>query len=131
MAIAEFDTALVGAWNADLTYTEGPRRGERERLRWTFLPDGVFVGTDGAGGELAPAVGEWTAGGDRFSFWLDAVRNDSAGRPTTIVHGYGEGMLAANGRSLTASGGSEVYSGSGEMVVANRADVRATRIAAA
>ena len=131
MTIARIDTALVGAWDADLTLTEGPRRGEHERLRWRFLPDGVVVGTDPEGGDLPPAVGEWTAGGDRFFFWLNAVRNDSTGRPTIVVYGHGEGRLAADGHTLTVSGGSEVYGGGGELLEANRAEVRATRITAA
>ena len=40
MTTAEIDTALVGVWQAHLTFTKGPRRGEQERLRWTFLPEG-------------------------------------------------------------------------------------------
>jgi hypothetical protein len=94
MTIARIDTALVGAWEPGLTFTEGRRRGERERLRWTFLPDGVIVGTDPERGVLPPAVGEWAAGGDRFSFWLNAVRNDGAGPPTTIVYGHARGRRA-------------------------------------
>jgi hypothetical protein len=131
MTIAKIDTALVGAWDADLTLIEGPSRGEHERLRWTFLPEGVVVGTDPEGRELPPAVDEWTASGDRFSFWLNSVRNDSTGRPTAFVYGHGEGTLAADGRTLTVSGGSEVYGGSGELLEANRAEVRATRITSA
>jgi hypothetical protein len=68
--------------------------------------------------------------GDRFAFWLNAVRNDPAGRPTTVVYGHGEGTLAADGQTLTVTGGSEVYSASGELLAANRADVQATRIEA-
>jgi hypothetical protein len=128
MRTAEIKSALIGAWDAHLTLTDGPRPGERERLRWTFLPAGLIVGTDAENGQLPPAIGEWTAEGDRFAFWLNAVRNDPAGRPTTIVHGHGEGTLAADGQALTVTGGSEVYGGSGELLATNCADVKATRI---
>jgi hypothetical protein len=131
MTTAEIDTTLVGAWHAHLTFTEGPRQGEHERLRWTFLPDGLLVGTDAENGQLPPAVGEWTAEGDRFSYWLNAVRNDPDGRPRTVVHGHAEGTLAADGQTLTVSGGSEIYGGSGELLATNRADAHATRIEAA
>jgi|SRR6516165_2233469 hypothetical protein len=130
MTTAEIDTALVGVWQAHLTFTEGPRRGEHERLRWTFLREGLIVGTDAENGQLPPAVGEWTAEGGRFSYWLNAVRSDSAGRPTTVVYGHAEGTLAADAQTLTVSGGSEVYGGSGELLATNRADAHATRVKA-
>jgi len=130
MTTAEIDTALVGAWDVHLTFTEGPQLGQHERLRWTFLPDGVIIGTDAENGQLPPAVGEWTAEGDHFSYWLNAVRNDLAGRPTTVVHGHAEGSLAADGQTLTVTGGSEVYGGDGQLLATNRADVHATRIQA-
>jgi hypothetical protein len=127
MAAAE-DTALVGTWDAQLTFTEGPRQGEHERLRWTFLRDGVIVGTDAEGGQLPPAVGEWAADGDAFSYWLNAVRNDAAGRPTTVVYGHAEGTVAADGHALTVSGGSEIYDRRGNLLATNRAEAHATRI---
>jgi hypothetical protein len=130
MTTAEIKSALIGAWDAHLTLTGGPRPGERERLRWAFLPAGLMIGTDAENGQLPPAIGEWTVEGDRFAFWLNAVRNDPAGRPTTVVYGHGEGTLAADGQTLTVTGGSEVYGASGELLAANRADVRATRIEA-
>jgi hypothetical protein len=128
MTTAEIDTELVGVWQARLTFTEGPRQGEQERLRWTFLPEGMIVGTDAENGQLPPAVGEWTAEGDRFSYWLNAVRNDSSGRPTTIVYGHADGTLAADGKTLAATGGSEVYGGSGELLATNCAEAQATRL---
>jgi hypothetical protein len=130
MTTAEIKSALVGAWDAHLTMTEGPRPGDRERLRWTFLPAGLIVGTDAENGQLPPAIGEWAAEGDRFAFWLNAVQNDPAGRPTSIVYGHGKGTLAADGQTLTVTGGSEVYSGVGELLERNRAEVQATRIEA-
>jgi hypothetical protein len=78
MTTAEIESALVGAWDAHLTLTAGPRPGERERLRWTFLPAGLIIGTGAENGQLPPAIGEWTADGDRFAFWLNAVRNGRA-----------------------------------------------------
>ena len=131
MTTYEITRSLVGAWDAHLTLTEGPRPGDRERLRWTFLAAGLIVGTDADNGQLPPAIGKWTAEGDRFAFWLNAVRNDPDGRPTTVVYGHGEGTLEAGRQTLTVTGGSEVYSGSGELLEANRADVQATRIEAA
>jgi hypothetical protein len=128
MTTAEIETTLVGAWRAHLTFTGGPRRGEHERLYWTFLADGLIVGSDAENGQLPPAIGEWTAEGDHFSYRLNAVRNDSDGRPTTVVYGHAEGTLAADGQTLTASGGSEVYGGSGELLAINRAEAQATRI---
>ena len=131
MTTAEIDNALVGAWHAHLTFTEGPRHGEHERLRLTFLPDGVIVGTDAENGQLPAGIGEWTAEGDRFSYWLNAVLNEPAGRPTTVHYAHGQGALAADGQAFTVSGGSEVYGGSGELLATNRADADATRIEAA
>jgi hypothetical protein len=127
MATAKVDSALVGAWDAHLTFTEGPRRGEHERLRWTFLPEGVIVGTDAEGGDLPPAVGEWAADANAFSYWLNAVKNDTEGRPTTVVYGHAEGTLAADGQTLTVSGGSEVYALRGDLLATNRAEAHATR----
>jgi hypothetical protein len=130
MTTSEMKSALVGAWDALLTLTEGPRPGERERLRWTFLPAGLIVGTDAENGQLPPAIGEWTAEGDRFTFWLNAVSNDPSGRPMTVVYGHGEGKLGADRQTLTVTGGSEVYSGTGELLATNRAEVQAARIEA-
>lgn len=131
MTTADVGTTLVGIWDAHLTFTDGPRRGEHERLRWTFLADGVIVGTDAEGGDLPPAVGKWTVRGDGFSYWLNAVRNNPVGRPMTIVYGHAEGTLATDGHALTVTGGSEIYGGSGDLLATNRADVHATRIKAA
>ncbi|MGZ6639455.1 MAG: hypothetical protein ACXVHQ_35760 [Solirubrobacteraceae bacterium] len=86
------------------------------------------MGTDVENGQLPPAIVEWTAGGDRFSYWLNAVRNDLRGRPTSVVYGHAQGSLAADGQTLTASGGSEIYGGSGELLAINRAEAHATRI---
>jgi hypothetical protein len=74
----------------------------------------MIVGTDVEGGELPPAVGEWAVDGNAFSYRLNAVQNDTAGRPTTVVYGHAEGTLAADGRTLTVSGGSEVYGRRGD-----------------
>jgi hypothetical protein len=130
MTTAEIGTALVGAWHVHLTFTDGPQLGKHERLRWTFLPDGLIVGKDAEGGQLPPAIGEWTAEDDRFSYWLNAVRTDLAGRPATIVHGHAEGTLAADGQTLTVTGGSEVYGSNGQLLATNRADAHGTRIRA-
>ena len=105
--------------------------GEHERLWLTFLPDGVIVGR---GRDLArrrsepPGAGEWTGEAeDRFSYWLNAVMSDPSGRPRTVVHADGEGSLAADGQRFTASGGSEFYGGSGELLAINRAHLNAIR----
>ena len=130
MTTADIDNALVGAWHAHLTFTEGARQGEHERLRLTFLPDGVIVGAAAIRADrsqVPPASGEWTAEGDRFCYWLNAVMNDPAGRPRTVVHGHGQGTLAADGQALTASGGSEVYGSNGELLATNQAHLHATR----
>jgi hypothetical protein len=131
MTTASINHLLVGAWGADLTYADGPREGEHERLRLTFLPDGVIVGR---GRDLTkrrsepPGAGEWTAQeDDRFSYWLNAVANDPSGRPRIVVHAHGEGTLAADGQTFTASGGSEFYGGSGVLLAVNRAHVTAIR----
>jgi hypothetical protein len=60
MATTSTSDALVGTWNAQLTFARGPRQGEQERLRLTFLPDGVIVGVAAIGadrGQLPPATG--------------------------------------------------------------------------
>ena len=121
------DHPLLGAWHVEVTFTQGPRHGEHERLRLTFLPDGVVVGTD-TGGQLPPAIGEWTAEGDRFFYWLHAVMSDSAGRPKTIVRAHADGVIAADWETFTLKGGSEFYAGNGELLGTNRADAHATRI---
>lgn len=120
----------MGVWDADLTYTDGPREGEHEQLRLTFLPDGVIVGCGRDVGQRRsepPGAGEWTAQEDRFSYWLNAVMNDPSGRPRTVVYAHGEGTLATNGQAFTASGGSEFYEGSGEPLAINRAHLTAIR----
>ena len=122
---------LVGAWDADLTYADGPREGEHERLRLTFLPDGVIVGCGRDPSQRRsepPGAGEWTAEEEgRFSYWLNAVMNDPSGRPKTVVHAHGEGTLAAGAQTFTASGGSEFYGGSGELLAINGAHLNAIR----
>jgi hypothetical protein len=132
MTVESTSHALVGTWEAQLTFTKGPRQGEQERLTLTFLPDGVVVGAAfmrAERGQLPPASGEWTMDGDRISYWLNAVLNDPTGRPATVVHAHGRGTLAADGDALTVSGGSEFYE-TGELVVTNRADLVATRTGA-
>ncbi len=122
--------ALVGAWNAQLTFTGGARQGEDELLRLTFLPDGVIVGygrTPGRRRAEPPGAGEWTAEEDHFSYWLNAVVNDPSGRPTTVVHAHGRGTLAPDRQTLIANGGSEVYGPSGELLMINHADLLAAR----
>jgi hypothetical protein len=131
MTTASTDHSLVGAWHAGLTFTDGPRQNEHERVRLTFLPDGLIVGTDAENGQLPPAIGEWTAEGDRFSYWLNAVMNDPSGRPMTVVRAHAEGTLAADGQAFTLSGGSEFYGGGAELLGANGARAHATRIEAA
>ena len=128
--MAENNKAIEGEWQALLTFTGGPRQGEHERVRLTFLNDGVILGIDAENRRLPPAIGEWTAESDRFSYWLNAVLNEPGGRPTVIVYGHGEGTLAADGQAFTVSGGSEVYGGNGELLATNLADAWATRLAA-
>jgi hypothetical protein len=128
--MTNLDNGLVGAWLAHLTFTAGPRQGERERLRMTFLPDGVIVGVSAIRahrGEVPPASGEWTANGDCFSYWLNAVISDVSGRPRRVVYGHARGTLAGDGQSLTASGGSEVYGNNGQLLATNQAELHATR----
>ena len=96
------------------------RRGDRRRR-------GDHCGRS----QVPPASGEWTAESDRFCYWLNAVMNDPAGRPRTVVHGHGQGTLAADGQALTASGGSEVYGSNGELLATNQAHLHATRAKAA
>jgi hypothetical protein len=80
--------------------------------------------------QVPPASGEWTAESDRFCYWLNAVMNDPAGRPRTVVHGHGhghgQGTLATDGQALTANGGSEVYASNGKLAT-NQANLHATR----
>jgi hypothetical protein len=134
MTTASTNQALVGAWNAQLTFVEGPRRGKRELVFLSFLPDGVIIHADEIpieSGQIPRGIGEWTAEGDRFSYWFNVVLNDPFGRPNHVVYVHGQGTLPADGRTLTASGGSEVYGSSGELLVTNRADLLATRPEAA
>jgi len=130
MTTTSTDHLLVGTWDADLTYADGARKGEHERLRLTFLPDGVIVGCGRVPSRRRsepPGAGEWTAEEDRFSYWLNAVMNEPSGRPGTVVHAHGEGTLAADGQTFMASGGSEFYAGGGELLAINRAHLNAIR----
>lgn len=112
---------------------KGPREGKREPVVLTFLPEGVIVHADkirAENGQLPRGIGEWTVEDGRFSYWFNVVLNDPTGRPTTVVYVHGQGTLAADGQTLAASGGSEVYGSSGELVT-HHADVLATRAEAA
>ena len=123
------DSQLVGRWRAQLTFTNGPRAGEREPVTLTFLPDGVIVHADEIrpdNGQLPRGIGEWTTEGDSFSYWFNVVLNDATGCPTTVVYVHGDGTLAPDGRTFTASGGGDVYT-SGQLIASNRADLHATR----
>jgi len=51
----------------------------------------ISVGTDAENGRLSPAIGEWIAEGDRFSYWLNAVLNEPGRRPSAVVDGHGQG----------------------------------------
>jgi hypothetical protein len=147
MTTASTDHALAGAWRARLTFTEGPRQGEYEPVRLTFtegprqgeyepvrltfLPGGVIVHADeipAESGQLPRGIGEWTSQDDHFSYWFNVVLNDPTGRPAIVVYVHGNGKLAADRQSLTASGGSEVYGSTGELLATNRADLHATRL---
>ncbi len=124
------DSGLVGAWGAQLTFTDGPRQGTDEPVRLTFLPDGVIVHADeipAENGQLPRGIGEWTADGDRFSYWFNVVLNEPSGRPDHVVYVHGQGTLPTDPQTFTASGGSEVYSSTGELLVTHLADLVATR----
>jgi len=131
MTTASIDHLLVGAWDADLTYADGSREGEHERLRLTFLPDGVIVGCGRDRSQRwsePPGAGEWTAQEeDRFSYWLNAVMNDTSGHPRIIAYAHGEGTLAADGQAFSGSGGSEFYGGKGTLLAINRTHLNAIR----
>jgi hypothetical protein len=58
---------------------------------------------------------------------LNAVVDDPSGRPAAVVCARGQGTLAADGRTLSASGASEVYRPSGELLTTNHAELVATR----
>lgn len=132
MTTTSTDCALVGAWCAQLAFTKGPREGEREPVTLTFLRDGVIVHADeirAKNNQLPRGIGEWTTEGDTFSYWFNVVLNHPMGRPTIVVYVHGDGTLAADGRTFTASGGSEVYGSGGQLLATNHADLVATRAA--
>ena len=134
MTTTATDSALVGRWRAQLTFTDSPRKGEHEPVRPTFLADGVIVHADEIRAEnrqLPRGIGEWTAKDDRSSYRFNVVLNDRTGRPDHVVYVHGDGTLAPDGRALTASGGSEVYANGGELLAANHVDLIATRAEAA
>ncbi len=130
MTQASIENAVVGAWNAQLTFVEGPRQGETEPVLLTFLADGVVVHADripASNGQLPRGIGVWTAESDRFSYWFNVVLNEPSGRPAHVVYVHGQGTLAADGTTFTASGGSEVYGSTGELLFVNRANGEASR----
>jgi hypothetical protein len=130
MTTTSTNEALLGAWYAQLRFVEGPREDEDEPVRLTFLPGGVIIHADeipAENGQLSRGIGEWTSEGDSFSYWFNVVFNDSTGRPTIVVHVHGDGTLAPDGRTSTASGGSEIYRADGRLLATNRADLVATR----
>ncbi len=130
MTTTATESPLVGLWRAQLTFTKGPREGGREPVTLTFLADGVIVHADDIRVEkdqLPRGIGEWTTDGDSFSYWFNVVLNDPGGRPTIVVYVHGDGTLAPDGRTFTASGGSEVHGSTGELLATNRVDLHATR----
>lgn len=134
MTTTHTESALVGAWRAQLAFTKGPREGERESVTLTFLPDGVIIHADEVRAEndqLPRGIGEWTTEEDGFSYWFNVVLNDATGRPTIVVYVHGEGTLAPDGRTFTGSGGSEVYGSGGQLLASNRAEGVARRAEAA
>ncbi len=76
-----------------------------------------------ASGQLPRGIGEWAADRERFSYWFNVVLNTATGRPVTVVYVHGEGTLEPDGRTFTASGGSEVYGSAGQLLAINRADL--------
>jgi hypothetical protein len=131
MTTASTNQTLAGVWRAQLTFTEGPRQGEYEPVRLTFLPGGVIVHADEIPAEnrqLPRGIGEWTSQDDHFSYWFNVVLNDPTGRPAIVVYVHGKGRLAADRQSLAARGGSKTYASTGELVATNRADLHATRV---
>lgn len=130
MTTADIDNALVGAWRAQLTFTGGPRQGTNEQVSLTFLPYRVIIHADqlpADNGQTPRGIGEWTAYETAFSYWFNVVLNDPKGPPRIVVCVHGDGTLAPDGRTFTASGGSEVYSSSGGLLAINHADLVATR----
>ena len=132
MTTAETGEALVGAWDAHLMFTSGPRKGADESVSLRFLLDGVIIHADESplqSGQVPRGIGEWSAeaDGNRFSYWFNVVLNDPAGRPTSVVYVHGQGSLAADGRAFSAIGGSEVYRSSEERLATHDVDVQATR----
>lgn len=129
MTTASPKQALIGTWKGDVAFTAGPRQGQQEVAQLTFLPDGVIIHAEVSveSGRLPRGIGEWTAERDRLSYWFNVVLSDSEGRPEHVVHVHGEGTLATDGQTFTASGGGEVYATSGKLLVTNPAEVVATR----
>lgn len=130
MTAASTDQAMVGAWDAQLTFVDGPREGEDEPVLITFLPDGVVIHADRIpvdSGQVPRGIGEWVADDEYFSYWFNVVLNQRSGRPEQFVYVHGRGMLSADGKMFGAIGGSEVYSSHGDLLATNRAEVLATR----
>jgi hypothetical protein len=77
--------AVGGAWHAQLTFTEGPRRGTGEPVRLTPLPDGVVINADEIrpeNAQLPRGIGEWTTEEEPFSYWFNVVANEPSGLRT-------------------------------------------------
>ncbi len=126
----QIDRALAGVWLTQLTFTGGPRKGTDESVTLTFLPSGVVLHADeipAENGQVPRGIGEWQVQGSRFSYWFNVVLNEPKGRPTIVVYVHGLGELGPDGRTFTASGGSEVYRSDGQLLATNQAKGVATR----
>lgn len=124
---------LPGTWNAEITFIKGPRAGEVEPVELTFLLGGTLHADepvhqpDGRYKWPQHGIGEWTLTDDRLVYWFYKVLADPDRRPSGVVYARGEGTVAPNEQTFTATGTGDVYGTGGELVVTNHTTVRATR----
>jgi hypothetical protein len=120
---------LTGAWDAHLTFVEGPRRGETESVELRFLRPNLILHADRvrlSSGQLPRGIGEWAIDDDQLSYWFHVVLTGPDGAPEKVVWVRARGQLAPDGRTFTALGASGVYQ-SGSLIATHQVEVRAVR----
>jgi uncharacterized protein YbjT (DUF2867 family) len=105
--VSDEEAAFPGIFALDVTFNEGPKKGDVERHMLNFLP----------GGRLMllvppfPGAGRWSIEGDTLSFGFHETVLD-AGRPVVVVNIEAEGSrLSADRNAFEGSAVGNVYGG--------------------
>ena len=119
----ETQAKLIGTWQVNVIFYEGPLQGQSHISRLLFAPDHTCLIL-----LPNPGAGTWQSDvSDAISFSFTEVLNYRAdGTCTGYVIVTARGSLSQDGTSFTVSGQGEVYGADGAYVATNKTTAQGT-----